>query len=222
MIECTENNIWYKKKHCKITIKQCFKSLIIFSIIIGLFTYYRTVTCKCVFNICHDYVYSYCTEAVNLAILESLEDELLYSDVINIEKNNDGEIILLNANAIKINSINKNIATATTTILKNKLSNGVPIPLLAFSGVNILSGYGSIIHLKTLSISSVSCEFDSKFSAVGVNQTLHSIYIIVNAKVDLNMPLYNEAVHFSTPILISEAVLVGKVPNFHFNGSLFK
>lgn len=222
MIECTNNYIWYKRKHRKRSIKRCFYALIVFIISLASISYYYNVTCKCIYNICKEYVYSYSTESVNLAILNSLNNNIMYSDLIYIEKNSENQVILLTTNTVKINYIKTMITNETTKILKEKLNEGIPIPLLAFSGVNILSGYGNRINFKSLSISSVSCKFDSTFISQGLNQTLHSIYIIVNTSIYVNMPFNNQKIEFSTQVLISEAIIVGKVPDIYFKDSIFR
>ena len=74
---------------------------------------------------------------------------------------------------------------------------------------------------KAVNIVSVISEFKSNFNSVGVNQTLHSIYIDVIVMVEIIFPLNKTTVKNSTPILISESVLIGKVPDIYLNGKIF-
>ena len=61
----------------------------------------------------------------------------------------------------------------------------------------------------------------SKFTSVGINQTLHSIYIDVISTIELNMPLNSATSTCKTQILISETILVGKVPDIYLKDGLF-
>ena len=222
MIECSNDYIWYKKKRChRKKFKRWLSIFIVVSLFLGVFLYYKNIVCDLIFKICTDYAYSYNTEAVNDAVLQSLLDETKYSELISVEKNNAGDVVLMTANSHKINLINKEVCETTAKVLKKKLQNGIPVPILAFSGIDILSGYGNNVYIKTISISSVTSEFDSNFNSIGINQTLHSIYINVLSEVKIEIPLKTYQTTLKTSVLISETVLVGKVPEIYLNGKLF-
>ena len=220
MIECTSEYIWYKKRK-RIKLKRFTAFFLVFVFLFGSLLYYKFVVTSLVMNICSDYAYSYSTEAANTAVLFSLNNGVDYSDLILIQKNANGDISLMTANTQKINSIGRAVAETTSENLKSKLHNGVPIPLLAFTGIDILSGLGKNIYIKNINIISVISEFKSTFNSVGINQTLHSIYIDVITNVEIIFPLNKKTVKSSTSILIAETVLVGSVPEIYLNGKIF-
>lgn len=220
MIECTENYIWYKKRKKK-PFKRFFSFVLILFIIVGAILYYNLVVLKQIFSICADYSYTYSTESVNSAVLISLEDSIRYSDLVVVEKNSNGDIVLMTTNSLKVNSINREVASATSSLLKHKLSNGIPVPLFAFTGISFLSGYGTKINLKTTNNVSVLCSFSSMFTAVGINQTLHSIYLNVESTVNIKVPFNNHQEKCVSQILISETILVGKVPDIYLKEGVF-
>ena len=174
MTECTSKNIWYVKKRKKKS-KILLKCILIICIIVGCTFYYRQVVSNNIYQICADYAYSYSTESVNKAVILALKDKINYDDLIDVEKDNDGKIFMLTANSLRINVISREVVNYASEILKENIDKGIPVPLLAFTGIGIISGYGGTINLKTASITSVTCEFYSKFQSVGINQTLHSI-----------------------------------------------
>ena len=220
MIECTENYIWHKKRKKK-PFKRFFSLILVFTIIIGLYQYYKKAICGQVFNVCSKQAYALSTEAVNNAMLVSLNNKVEYSDLVFVEKNNSGDIVYMSTNSLKVNTINREVANETNKILKNKLNDGFIVPLGVFTGINFLSGYGEKVNVKVVNTPSVICEFKSKFTSVGINQTLHSIYIDVISKVELNMPLNSATASCKTQILISETILVGKVPDIYLKDGLF-
>lgn len=219
MIECTDKYIWYKRKN-KRSYKFWFITFFVLVFVFSLFFYYYHVVCKQIFNICSDYAYSYSADAVNLAVLNTLDDKVKYDDLVQIQKNNNDEITLISLNNYKINLLNKQITELTTKNIQLKLNQGIPVPRLAFTGVGLLSGYGKLVYVKTINIASVVCEFDSNFTSVGINQTLHSLYIEVISTINIKFPLNNMEKACKTKILISETILVGKVPEFYLNGGL--
>ena len=221
MIEATVENIWYKRKKQKPKLKKIISWLIILCIIFGIYFFYKRVVCEKINKISTEYLYSFSTDAVNKAVLSSLSDSVKYLDLISIEKNTAGDIIYMGANSLKINTLSREVSMQVNNILLDRISDGIPIPLLTFLGFNILSGYGKEINLKTLSITSVTSGFESTFLSAGLNQTLHSIYLVVNTKAVLHMPLNNKEEICKTSILICESVLIGKVPEVYLNGTLF-
>ncbi len=220
MIECTENYIWYKKRKKK-PFKRFFSFLLIILFLTSLILYYNLVILKQIFAICADYTYTYSTESVNSAVMLSLESDIKYSDLITVEKNGSGDIVLMTTNSLKVNTINREVASTTSSLLKHKLSKGIPVPLLAFTGISFLSGYGSNVNLKTTNNVGVLCGFSSRFTAVGINQTLHSIYLDVEITVNIKVPFNNHQEKCFSQILISETILVGKVPDIYLKEGVF-
>lgn len=220
MIECCKENIWYVKRRKKKG-KKIFTFLFIVLFIVGFFYYYKYIVSENIINICADSIYAQSIDAMNKSVLKTMQDELNYSDLVKIEKNSNGDISLMSANTYKINQLSRKIVQNIDIILKESLKKGIDIPFLALSGLNLISGYGSPINLKILNISNVTCSFSSKFESVGINQTLHIIYSNLKAEVNIEMPLNRKTTTSETSVLISQAVIVGKVPDIYLNGGLF-
>lgn len=217
MIECSNENIWYTKKRKKFKAR---RYLSFFLIIIFSLCYYNFFVVKNIKYYCESYFYTLCTSATNTTVFNCLSGVDYYS-LVNVEKNNSGEITMLTANSTKINYINKKVVISITDLLSNEIEKGFSVPLLAFSGIKLISGYGKKIKLKSLSIASVTSEFDNNFTSVGINQTLHSIYIKIQSEIKVGLDLSRETIKFQSSILISETVLVGKIPDVYLNGKLF-
>ncbi|MBE5734275.1 MAG: sporulation protein YunB [Clostridiales bacterium] len=219
MIECTDKYIWYTKKNKKKN-KRLFVFFIVFLIIAGFFLYYKSIVSKQIYSICSDYAKSYSITATNDAVLISLSNNLKYSDLIYVEKNTTGDIVLITANSHKINALSREIVYNTKNLLLNQLKKGVPIPFFAFTGIGFLSGYGNNVDYKVLSVSKVDCDFKSEFKSVGINQTLHSIYVEVLSDVKIEVPLMSKSDITTSKILICESVLIGKVPEIYLGGGI--
>lgn len=218
MIECCDYNLM--KKGRKRGIKR-FLSFLLFTIIVSsVFCYYRFVVTENVLIVCEDYSLAFSTESVNEAVMLSLEESIDYSDLMQVDKNSDGDISCVTANAYKINLINKKIEKEATRILSEKLNDGIPVPLLAFTGIGVISGYGRTIDFKTIAVSDVHCTFSGKFESAGINQTIHRIFIDVNTTVNIDVPFNKRTKSFTNSVLVSEAVLIGKVPEIYLNGKI--
>lgn len=228
MIECTDETIYYttfrgkNRKPIKRKVKRFFVLCVIFTIIGATIFQVNNGVFDLVADTCEDQFNSIALSSVNSAIITSFNDKINYTDIIHIEKNKNGDISLMSSDALKINSISRIIAENTEILLKTKLNEGVKIPLFAFFGLKFLSGFGPKINYHAIVVAGVNCKFDGTFTSVGINQTLHSLYITVECKIDVEFLYKKKTVVCSSDVLVSEAVLVGNVPEVYLNGGLFR
>ena len=218
MIEICDRNIYYKRRTYR---KKRRFFLLIIILFCGVFFFYNSIITNNVFNIAIEHVSAYSIESVNQAVMDSTMVNYSYSDYVQIERNADGEIALISAKADKVNYVSREIERIAAEKLEAKLINGIPIPILAFSGVKILSGYGKKVYFKPVVISKVVCSFDSEFKSAGLNQTIHSVYVNVLVTVNTVMPFSNNQSAVNSKVLICESVIVGKVPQIYYGGKLF-
>ena len=225
MIECTEAYIYYetfgkRNRKRRKKVRRFFLFVVILSLIFLIIFHVNGAVFTLVSDICEDSANSFALSAINQAVIKSL-DKVAYSDLVKTEKNNDGDITLMSADSVKINSISREITATTAKILTEKLVEGIPVPAFAFLGVKIASGYGPIVNYDAITVAGIDCLFDGKFTSVGVNQTLHSLFVKVICKIDIEFLYKKRVVECGSEVLISEAVLVGKVPEVYLNGALF-
>lgn len=161
------------------------------------------------------------TVAVNDAVYYTLSDELRYEDLVSVERDTQGNIVAVTANALKINKIARDTASISQSNLKNLSLNGIPIPLGALTGIEAFAGLGPQIPFRIIPVSSVSCDFSSAFESVGINQTKHSIYLNVIADISIVMPSRTENFAVTTEILVGEFVIVGTVPDTYLQSDIF-
>lgn len=228
MIECTDEKIYYKtfrvknRSHRKGKVKRFFVVFTILTVFVCLFLHLNNGVFNLIFGLCEDYTYSVALSSINKAVITSIQDEIKYTDLIRIEKNKNGDISLMSSDALKINAISRTVAESTEKLIQEKLKGGVPVPLFAFTGIKLASGFGPEVKYYAITVVGVNCKFDGKFTSVGINQTLHSLYITVECKLDIEFLYKKKSTVCSSDVLISEAVLVGSVPDVYLNGGLFR
>ena len=159
--------------------------------------------------------------AVNDAVFYTLTDEMRYDDLVNVTRNDRGEIVSVAANALKINKIARDTASISQANLKNLSLNGIPVPIGALTGIEALAGIGPSVHFKIIPVSSVNCDFSSEFMSVGINQIKHSIYLNVVASISIVMPSRTEKFDVVTDILVGEFILVGSIPDTYLETDIF-
>lgn len=220
MIECTDEYLLKRKKKIKRR-KKSLKKIFIFIIVFALFfSYQKFIVSESIYKTCYDYLVSSSIENINNAVLISTQEKFGYDNLINVEKNNEGDIVLISANNQKINSLSRKITEFTKIEVTKTLEKGVPIPWVAFLGIGYLSGLGKKVYVKTVNVASVNCDFISNFESKGINHTLHSIYADISCEINLEIPFNNKTISSSSKVLVCESVLLGKVPDFYFGKNM--
>lgn len=151
-------------------------------------------------------------------LMASFDDE--YSSYVHIERNSSGEITLITANMIKINKLMAQYSTIVQSHVSEIEEDDITVPMLAFTGWPLISTLGADIKLDIVAVGDAPCSYRSEFKEVGINQTLHSIYIDVSAKVEIILPIDNIEVECPSSALVCESVIVGRVPQFYLQNKL--
>lgn len=155
-------------------------------------------------------------KSFNSAVYYTLGTEYAYDELIKTEKDSNGNVSSLSANSLKINKIARDVSSLTQAML-NKETPTVPVPVGAVTGIDSLSSFGPKIKIKVNTVSAVNCSFSSVFESVGINQTKHSIYLTATSEITLLFPSSTQKITVEDTLLISETVIVGKIPEVYFN-----
>lgn len=205
---------WGKKK-----ILLFFLALLLVALF--LFIYFQRNVTRVLISISEATMRASTTVAVNDAVYYTLSDEMRYDDLVTITRKENGDIIAVSANALKINKIARDTASISQSNLKNLSLNGIPVPLGALTGIEAFAGLGPSIHFRIIPVSSVTCGFSSSFESVGINQTKHSIYLNVLVDISIVMPSRTENFAVTTDILVGESVIIGTIPDTYLQSDIF-
>jgi len=64
---------------------------------------------------------------------------------------------------------------------------------------------------------SINSDIDSEFTSVGINQTLHRIYLNLDCSIGILTPFKTIHQNVSSKVLLTETVIVGEVPSTYYN-----
>lgn len=151
-------------------------------------------------------------KAMNEAVRETIGKDISYSDLINIQKDDQGKIVLVSANTVLMNNLAASTAIAAQDKILNIGEQGIKIPLGTVLGGQLLTGRGPIVEVRVEPVGSVTTDFKSEFEAAGINQTRQKIFIVLNATVRILISNTAQTVEISTQVLISETIIIGDVP----------
>ena len=155
------------------------------------------------------------TRAMNSAISDVVMNSIVYDDLINIVTDELGNISMIQANTLEINNLSKDLAQTTEIKIDEYGKNGVNIALGSFTGIPLFVGLGPNIKLRVTPIGSVYSNFTSEFKTAGINQTIHRIYLNINANVGVVLPLFTKKFTTTQHVLVAESIIVGSVPEVY-------
>ena len=140
-----------------------------------------------------------------------------YDELFTIEKDNNGNIVMIKANVVPINEIISDVANKIQEQIDQKGREDVEIALGSFTGFKLLAGRGPGIKIRISSIGNVETDLRSEFTSQGINQTLHRVYLQVKCRVSILTPFNDIEQEITNQVLLAENVIVGNIPSTYYN-----
>lgn len=207
-----------KKRAKKINIK---KKLIIFLIIIGIiviiFEIFTIMIEPSLIAMCEIRANSIGVTVSSKAVKQVMEEVGYDIDLVNLEKDSQGNIIALKANVIEMNYIASLIGSRTQQMYNELSETFVQIPIGNFTGNALLASRGPRIKVKIMPVGTVGSDFKTEFVSSGINQTRHRVYLQVVSSMRVIAPFSTKTIKVVNNVNVAETVLVGNVPNSYYN-----
>lgn len=140
-----------------------------------------------------------------------------YNDLINIDKDTSGRISFIEANSVAINEITTQINSNIQKEFDKIPTITVFINMGSVSGVRMLKNVEPKFDIELESAGNIKSNIRTEFHSVGINQTHHKIYLDIDARVGILTPFSAFGKDINTDVLISEAIIVGEVPETYYN-----
>ncbi len=135
-----------------------------------------------------------------------------YHSLMHIERDQQGKIVMISADMPLINSLIAALTEEIDQALSSLGEQRLTIPLFALTGSKLFSSWGPQIPIDISGIATPSVELTDSFVAAGINQTKHSIYLEIEAKLQVAVPFQQETCTVATKVLLAEGILIGEVP----------
>lgn len=157
------------------------------------------------------------TQAINEGVSTALQKGIRYDDLLEVVKDEKGNVNLIQANTIAMNILSSDITTLVQEKIETRSQQPIKIPLGNVLRSQILAHYGPKLSVEILPVGAIEVDFFSEFEEAGINQTIHRVYVRVDTKIHIIVPLSNKSVQVSGNVPIAETVIVGDVPNTYIN-----
>lgn len=152
-------------------------------------------------------------DIINEESIKILNNDFNYDEIVKIQKDNEGNIILIQADTAKLNLIAAELSTNCNNAFRDMDKSTIKVPLGWMSDRSIFYNLGPSMKVSIEPVGNISTSYESKFESAGINQTRHKIYLNISAKVRLKLPMNNDDIDVTTQIPVSDTIIVGKIPN---------
>ena len=136
-----------------------------------------------------------------------------YSDFVTIQRDHSGAIIALTTDMAAMNSLRGQLLECVLEKLEEIGVSDIQIPLSSLLDLDFLWATGPKLKIHSMSVGTVSAEFESEFQDAGVNQTIHRIWLQVKVPLTLILPGEHLETQVDTRLCVAETVIVGQVPD---------
>lgn len=157
------------------------------------------------------------TKVINQSVSEVVGQGIVYEDLVKIQRDEDGNITFMQADTIMLNQIASNITTYVQEGLEKVKTQKESIPLGSITNSQLLAQYGPKLRLGITPLGTVNVNFGTEFDQSGINQTRHRIFLVIDTKVKVIIPLSSNNIEVTTYVPLTEVIIVGKVPVNYFN-----
>ncbi|MDU7077507.1 sporulation protein YunB [uncultured Clostridium sp.] len=215
------------KKHRNMNFKQ-FKvhsSLLIVLIIIIAFNFIIYIFGKrilpIVLNMGEVKIKSEAVKIMNEESVNVYSENFKYDDIINIEKDADGNITMIRSDTVKQNYLASQVVLKCDERLSELEDLGVKIPLGYLTNNVMFYNMGPKITVKMQQVGNITTSYESEFQSAGINQTRHKIYLNLTTTMRVIVPFNSKEVEVTCQIPVSDTIIVGKIPEtaINMNGS---
>ena len=142
-----------------------------------------------------------------------LEEFLSYEKITIITRDTSGNVTSVSTNGALINKFTNNLGISIGDRLDEISMVENHIPLGNIFGIDLFSGMGPDVPVKFFPISVTNADITHEFEESGINQTLHTINLVVSVDMAIMLPLARNSVTVSSTMPIAQTLIVGKVPD---------
>lgn len=151
---------------------------------------------------------------VSAAVNEAVENGSIdYQNFVIFEKDETGHITALRSNVAEVNRMQGQITDEILHRLSEVATSELEIPLGTLTGSALLAGRGPSLFVRMQAVGSASAAFRNQFTAAGINQTRHQIFLDVDVYMSILLPGMKTSTRVSNEIAVAETVIVGSVPD---------
>lgn len=184
-----------------------------FVIFIILFIVFEYKARDLVHNLVENELEIHAMNAIDNAVCDVLTNNPVdYNSIIKSDTDENGRVNALYTDTASINMLKSKMSLLINENINNTHKVKVAVPAGAFTGLVLLSSFGPDINVRLTLDGSVNTTIKSEFISAGINQTMHRVYMEVEANVSLTCPIISYETEFTSEYELCQTIIVGNTP----------
>jgi sporulation protein YunB len=160
-------------------------------------------------------------EALNQALTEELAKSVSYKQLIEVERNKDGDLKSARFNFAAVTKLQSEATSRAEDNLHALEDQTLKLPVAPVLGDSLFANVAPKIPIRITLIGSAHSSVSPEVKSVGINQTVHILYVDLSAEVNVVAPLVSAPVTVHSRVPIAYIVLSGEVPNAVWTPQVF-
>ncbi len=146
-----------------------------------------------------------------------LEEFLSYDKITIINRDSSGRVTSISANSVLINNFANELDIKIGERIDKQDLIESKVYLSSLVGSDLFSGIGPKIPIRFQPISITHADITHSFEEAGINQTIHTITLLVTVDIEILLPLAHSTITVKSEMPIAQTLIVGTVPEAYFN-----
>lgn len=164
------------------------------------------------------------TDAIYKSVQQEIWDKnLQYQDFVQVHKDNQGRVVFMQANTVKVTRMAADITLVAQKALQQLGSQTLTLPLGILTRTQLLADKGPRVTVHIKPMGTVRVNVKDKFEQAGINQTRHQIWLDFDTQVRIVIPAMSTQAGVPTQVPLAESIIVGETPGtfVSISGGLF-
>jgi sporulation protein YunB len=164
------------------------------------------------------------TDAIYKSVQQEIWDKnLQYQDFVQVHKDNQGRVVFMQANTVKVTRMAADITLVAQKALQQLGSQTLTLPLGILTRTQLLADKGPRVTVHIKPMGTVRVNVKDKFEQAGINQTRHQIWLDFDTQVRIVIPAMSAQAGVPTQVPLAESIIVGETPGtfVSISGGLF-
>lgn len=146
-----------------------------------------------------------------------LEEFLSYDKIAIINRDSAGRVTSVSANSVLINNFANDLDIKIGDIIDDAERIEKGVYLSGLLGADLFAGIGPKIPIRFQPVSVTHADITHTFEEAGINQTLHTITLLISVDVEILLPMAHSTINVKSEMPIAQTLIVGMVPDAYFN-----
>jgi len=154
---------------------------------------------------------------INNVIQEIIAERSLTATDFILQHDSGEAGMVLSVNTVLVNEICNAAAMRISYILNNMPPETVSVPMGMAFGLDTLAQVGPRFEFLLAPIGNALVDYETRFLAVGINQTHFSVWLTVESEVRIINPVHSDTIFLTRHVSLVDTIISGVVPDTYLN-----